>query len=969
MNNIIRKIFSSYLLYGYLLFFLSLGACSKDELFAPVLYADLVGGMINVPIEGLQQDVKIITNVKDWKITTAQNADWCQYTILEKEGIKTVRFVASPNRGAKTREVEYTLSATGCKPGTIKMAQLGTSPSILLDVYSKKIGIEGEEFMLTVTSNVDYTYKWEGNSDEWLTITEQAPVTQSTSTRSYLIKVAKNPFFTVRTENLLFSSSEESSQESVVLSIEQEKAESNMGDAADIKLEVESAKLLYGNTYGDQTVAKTIDGDYTSNYSGRQVQVDNDSVVILYSMKQSQQIDYIKLTQRLDKNPNSVFSKGTLWIQKKDQPKWILKEKFSVDAGDDLVSDIQEPDVENVRLCLYRSLSFRNVALAEFECFQRSSTSQEIKEYGKYFTDETYSELKAGVTLAEIKEIKHPVLFNLATELYNSTYEKECRVRMYHSCKSPITVAKELTIGNRSQYDNPTGIFLEQNKTMMVFVGKSNRKPLTLAICDYRENGKRTTINLVEGLNLITPAHSGNGYIQYWTENDDEEVPVKVHFCYATELGFWDKRQGHTNEDWKRILTKASEKMEEHQITNAMIDVLGDKVQLMNTVNAFATYASGDIETIVAKHDELLYHEYALMGLEKNRVIPRNRFLGVRSWDSNPNWNGTCANFPNAENTMLVPASFLDNLWVFAHEFGHGNQVAQMKGAGWAEVTNNLYSVYVQYRMGDRNNLRLEHTDYKRIGSDRKVIGDRFNAYLNEAFVNKTLYLQQEGGISEEGFYQADPFVSLVPLWQLTLYLMLAGEGTEWYKPNFWADVHWAAIHDNNASYSWGQKYVNFMKRAVDASELNLCRFFYDMGLLRESDRMVGDYGGAKRVTITAAMVQEVVNYAQGKPEPASPVMGYISANSIDAFKNKSVVQGTYNTGLTAGSGGVTASHQVWKNVVAFETYKGDQLLDICISGTGNIENMATFVRYPKEATRIEAVGWDGTRILVLGTR
>lgn len=198
---------------------------------------------------------------------------------------------------------------------------------------------------------------------------------------------------------------------------------------------------------------------------------------------------------------------------------------------------------------------------------------------------------------------------------------------------------------------------------------------------------------------------------------------------------------------------------------------------------------------------------------------------------------------------------------------------------------------------------------------------------------------------------------------------MIAGEGAEWYKPNFWADVHWAAIRDNNASYSWGQKYVNFMKRAVDASGLNLCRFFYDMGLLRESDRMVGDYGGAKRVAITATMVQEVMNYAQGKPEPTSPVMGYISANSIDAFKNKSAVQGTYNTGLTTESGGVTVSHQIWKNVVAFETYKGDQLLDICISGTGNIGNMATFVRYPEETTRIEAVGWDGTRILVLGTR
>ena len=53
-------------------------------------------------------------------------------------------------------------------------------------------------------------------------------------------------------------------------------------------------------------------------------------------------------------------------------------------------------------------------------------------------------------------------------------------------------------------------------------------------------------------------------------------------------------------------------------------------------------------------------------------------------------------------------------------------------------------------------------------------------------------------------------------------------------KPDFWPDVHWAAIHDNNSVYTYGEKYVNFMKRAMDASEMNLTDFFKKMGLLRE---------------------------------------------------------------------------------------------------------------------------------------
>ena len=47
----------------------------------------------------------------------------------------------------------------------------------------------------------------------------------------------------------------------------------------------------------------------------------------------------------------------------------------------------------------------------------------------------------------------------------------------------------------------------------------------------------------------------------------------------------------------------------------------------------------------------------------------------------------------------------------------------------------------------------------------------------------------------------------------------------------------------------------------------------------------------------------------------------------------------------------------------------GNELVEVCIVGTGTIDNSSTFIRYPKGATRIEAVSWDGKRTLVCGTR
>ena len=115
-------------------------------------------------------------------------------------------------------------------------------------------------------------------------------------------------------------------------------------------------------------------------------------------------------------------------------------------------------------------------------------------------------------------------------------------------------------------------------------------------------------------------------------------------------------------------------------------------------------------------------------------------------------------------------------------------------------------------------------------------------------------------------------------------------------------------------------------------------------------------------------MVDELKAYGEGKPLPSGG-MQYISANSVEAFKSKSNVEGTFNSGITKGTDYVTVDHAIWKNVVAFETYKGKELTDICIVGTGDVTNKTTRVDYPTGATRIEAVGWDGSRTLVTGSR
>ena len=815
---------------------------------------------------------------------------------------------------------------------------------------------------ITVSSNIVFDVELETKEQGWIDIVQTKSVIDSNVKLEYL----SNPSISTRRVMLkVFPKSNDLKLDTVFIPILQEGVDiDQIIPEGDTKVSVVSAEMIRGNVYGQQTVDKTIDGNYATNYSGLKVNKP-DSVIIDYTLESTiDRVDYIKLTQRLNQDQNSIFSNGSIWIKTKGNSEWTLSSSFEVNPGENVIANIKTLNPEKIRVCLQRSLIGGNVSLAEFECFKTNEVKHHIEAASIYFTDGTYSELKSGLSYSDIQKIKSPIISSLAADLWNQKYEKQFRSRSYLATLDPREEGKKLTIGSRSQCDNAMGIYFEANKPVVVFFESTQVDRTTLYIRKFDENGGAEKITLEKGLNIITPTVSGNGYIQYWSEADESLSPIKIHVVYGNELGFWDVRQNDTNESWRALLQRALKLQENKNIPSLMLDILGERVQLCNTVDAFNQYAPEKITNVLEMHDQLVDLEYTLMGLKKYDAVPTSRLLGVRSWGGSPNWNGFSANYPNAESTMLIKEDFLSNIWLYAHEFGHANQVAQMKGAGWAEVTNNVFSVYVQYCMGDRNNLRLEHVAYKYPGTSEKIIGDRFNYYLDEAFVNKTLYLQQGNQSDIEGVFNADPFVSLVPLWQLTLFFVL-NEHSDWYKPDLWADIYREAIHDNNSSYSYGQRYTNFMKRAINASGYNLAPFFNNMGLLKVGDRMIGDYGAPKHVKITQAMVDEVTQLGETKISLSDVALGYISANSLAIFKNKMGVEGTLNGGIINANGAKYISSIIWKNAVAYEVYENNKLLHVSILGTGITDNTQTYVRFPENATHIQAVSWDNKRVNV----
>ena len=955
-----------------------IASCSEADVvekgvIKPLLEVDLPDG--NVITASTQREVIYIpikSNVS-WSIQKPESEAWYDAVPLTEKNKNLVSLTIHENLDVNKRQGSFIVKGAGVPNDTINIIQLGQGPDLIADHTVKTAALKGEVFKVTVTASIDYAVTT-ASALNWIEISK-LELTRAMATSGYKINVTPNPTAIKRYDTILITPKEPIYKHlTIEIPISQEATLIDDVIPSDIKVGIESVVLTRGNTYGGEAASLSIDEKYGTHYSSSSTPL-GDSVILDYTVKGSpDRIDLVKLVQRADQNVSSIFTSGSVWYKSESQLDWKCANRINVGVGENALVSVNIPKPTHVRVCI-NSRTGGAVALAEVELWEIVYKG-DIESDLKYFEDDSYSKLKATTTNKDVQNISNPLLQTIAQELLTNTYENNFRARPYKSQRTPWVVSKELKIGSQSHYDNPTGIFFKEGKKQHVFVGKG--APITLAITDFRENGQTEKIVLTEGINTFASKVSGSGYIQYYTDGKTMLPNVNIHFAYGDEVGFWDIRNGDSQEDYSNLLSMAETCYTRLDHTDGFITVLGEKSQLLNTVSAFRQHCK-DVNRIIEIHDQILEIEYTMMGLVANNAVPVNRKLSRRTWGGPPNWGGSSANFPNSEAEMLSEKRLLQSLWVFGHELGHGNQInPHMKMTGWGETTNNVYAVSLYYKLGDVNNLRLEHETVSRKQGDTEpaVIGGRYNAYLNEAHVVKEPYLTHEGPDYKKGSMngtglRGDHFVKLVPLWQLTLYFDIAGEGNSWHTDSFWAPINWKAINDDRTNLSNGERFVNFMKNCMDSGKTDLSDFFETIGLLRVVDRSIDDYAVGQLV-ITQSQVDEVKQYGKKYPK-TSALISYISANSVEAYKNKLSVEGTYNSGVASennGAGvGLRVDHNTWKNVTVFETYNNDELIDVSMVGSASKDKSSTYVRYPVGATRLEAVSYDGKRTLVYGER
>lgn len=578
----------------------------------------------------------------------------------------------------------------------------------------------------------------------------------------------------------------------------------------------------------------------------------------------------------------------------------------------------------------------------------------------KIFSKSNLTKLKKNTTTKEIQNLSSPILQDVSTQMVNKTYPLSERYKSYESYLNPKILANQIKTSSYSQYENPTGIYFTEGEQALIFVEKTNGHNLKLIVTNWDdEQFKQSKYILTEGLNTFTIKNKGNSYIEYFTEDGKKTPNISIHILSGKVNGVFNIATDN-NARYKKLLDNSH---------GPILDLVGKKVHLAYAVSSLKKQTPENGVGLMKLYDSIINIQHEIMGLVKYHRTPKNRMFGRLIWKGFMHADGIGAAFH--DNTMSNVANIPNlrkNSWGVAHEFGHVNQVRpNMKWVGTTEVTNNIYSVWTQY-LYNTTEPKLEREKLK--DYDEPKIGGRITSYMESAFVHNQQWLTQAGPDRWERErtrdWGGDHFVKLVPLWQLQLYFAKVGEGAGWGNKDFYADVFIKAIDDKETKASQDSYYqLQFVKNACDVAKLDLTDFFEKSGILAPIDLIVDDYT-VGRMKITTEDVENIKKYATKYPKPHTPVLHYLTANSIEIYKNRLPVSGTKNTGFEKSGNKIIIDNQQWKNAVVFETYAGDKLTKIAFRGAGSADVSSTTVHTPTGTTSVKAVGWDGKRIDVI---
>ena len=854
------------------------------------------------------QEVEVVLeNCTEWDVTVL-DGEWLTVEKIEADSI-AIQLTVTDNLSDQTREtVVYVSGATATAELTV--TQLGIAPALVVEPTKVEFASEGGKESVSVTSNVE----WEATtSAEWLTVTQdEAGVTitaeqnPTTDERKATVKVA--------TEFSL-SATIEVVQAAAAEPVRIRDNEACFVPYTEVIYEDESRKGYdITNVFDDN-----LDTYWSCPNSGIE-----ENAVLTFVFDGRYRIDYMEYFPSPDYGQWGEFSiKYKLEDSKKYETlgdfNFGMKDgKQTLDFGKSLIGVVEL--VIEVKSAKGRSVTTGLLAGAsEIEFFYSDDVYYKPIEL---FEDESCSVFKnPKFSDADLDKIQDSTLRAIAEiMLYRDAKDNEFRVANYHTYPHPDVDAEKYHTSQYSKLDNVTGILFYPGRTYTVCVSDDGRQDVSprLVVTNYKWKYKdysdrnpghfgssTQSFNLRTGINHITipenvPAnerfYGGLCYLEYFSNS---KVNVKVNFVDGEVNGYWDSEM-HGKERFEEMLNKSIATANEELSIYPHMDMRSpevimtfgsDLIQQHTRDGVRAMDLMQVLDSIVWLEEQLQGHHLYNTGAHANRMRMKGAYGGsymyagsyetgydVSSWD--------------CQLTVLDYYHTRRGCWGIAHEMGHVNQVRKgLKWIGTSEVTNNICSAYVQFKLNGQTQLSTnsEHVGFWGAFSDIMARG------CSHVLV----------GSWDEAYY-----LKVVPFWQLYLYFTEVKGMTDFYPTIY----HTVRNYPDCTTMSDEEAMLRFCELVSDVAKLDMTEFFERWGFLTPVEGVwFNDYGKCQ-IFITQERIDKARAHMAQYPKPEQPIH-FITEKNIGLYKQPVAA----TVGKVAHTKKTTKYHfQGWENCVAY---------------------------------------------------
>lgn len=245
----------------------------------------------------------------------------------------------------------------------------------------------------------------------------------------------------------------------------------------------------------------------------------------------------------------------------------------------------------------------------------------------------------------------------------------------------------------------PTGWYAKANSKIVINLEQTtgSSRP-TLLIGTYNKEGSSGVVQSVElspGNNNITATKSGLLFIRYVGNEGQNKSTVKI-VSGVVPAPFY-KAGVTTKEEWRRMLNVFT------QSPDAVL--YGGKIIIVVNRKAAIDAVANDQELLLSNANRIWTYENEISGLDNSSPTHKPNVHNHLMTDhalSSPYMaafhHGTFYNASSAIQVLVNPNQL--NGWGPWHEIGHHHQQRSYLWTGLTEVTVNIYSMYVERKMG-----------------------------------------------------------------------------------------------------------------------------------------------------------------------------------------------------------------------------------------------------------------------------